>query len=210
MLFLLFVLTTLCQQAAPISIGVFIPQACLDYTTRLLLQNTVLKAILTTTDATYKIYDSCSESEAISDWVTLLNTKPHDILVGPGHAGLCEPIARLASYDSLPLISWHCAHPPLAQSYPYFLRTIPSARASASGLTETLRHFRWQYVALVLTEQDTACWQWGREAYYMLTQGGLTVAQMILLTSNDHDAVVSQLSLIASSTKGKKLYDFTT
>ena len=105
----------------------------------------------------------------------------------------------------MPIVSWKCSHPPYAEPYDYFLRTIPSAHASSSALTETLHHFRWQHVALVVQEHNTSCWQWGREAYYTLTERGLTMSQMIVLTTVQEESVVSQLSLIQPTTKGKTI-----
>jgi hypothetical protein len=203
MVLLLLVLACLVPRAAPLSLGIFLPQACLDPPDRLRLESTVLHALGSTSPRPqHTLYDSCSETTTIGTWVTLLTSRPHDVIIGPGHAALCEPMARLASFDTTPLISYHCAHPPLAQPYPFFLRTVPSARDSTSGLAATVIHFRWQHVALVVSEGDSACWQWGREAYYVLTEEGLTVAHMILLTSNDHDAILTQLSHIEANTKG--------
>ena len=88
----LLVLATLCQHSvlpAP-SIGVFLPQACVNLPARQMLLSTVSKVLESASSGTrirHTKYDSCQEAVVISKLVSLLSSGVHDVIVGPGHSG---------------------------------------------------------------------------------------------------------------------------
>ena len=155
----------------------------------------------------YRTFDSCDESVAISGIVNVTSSTNYDIIVGPGNDALCEIAARLATDRQLPMISWLCTDNALQNRdlYTTFSRTVPCLRDISQAVNETLYHFRWKYV-VILTMNVEPHVAFANDLHLTLTNGGFQITLYMELSGEaTDDEIVSRFSALTPETKGESI-----
>lgn len=77
-------------------------------------------------------------------------------VIGPAASWISIPIARLLGLYSIPQISYASTSRILGDKTRYnsFLRTVPSDEFQAQAMAEFVRHFKWNYVFLIASDDD--------------------------------------------------------
>lgn len=128
----------------------------------------------------HDIYDSCSQSYAITKIAGVFRDRSHDVVIGPGNIALCEIAASLAADANLPLVSWNCLSNKLSNRRVFHTtaRTVPSSRVIADAMATVLRHFQWKHIAIV-TSLNGPYLEMAGEMHYVLSHGNFSVGQFI-------------------------------
>ncbi|XP_069466109.1 taste receptor type 1 member 3-like [Ambystoma mexicanum] len=130
----------------------------------------------------YEIYDTCLQARVLMHSAMLLVSEglTRDIwaicnlttynprvmaVIGPGSAGIATPMVKLLSTFLIPQISYAITAAKFSNknTFPSFLRTVPSDQHQVQGMIELVAHFGWNWVASLASDDE-----YGRDALCQL------------------------------------------
>ncbi|XP_019853725.1 PREDICTED: gamma-aminobutyric acid type B receptor subunit 1-like [Amphimedon queenslandica] len=100
---------------------------------------------------------ACSDSSGVRSFIDVIFKEPVKIaMVGPICSSSTSPVAELAHFWNLVLISAGATSPSLSNTavYPTFLRSISVDTAAVEGIIALMKKYGWTRVAAITSQQD--------------------------------------------------------
>ncbi|XP_002731955.2 retinal guanylyl cyclase 2-like [Saccoglossus kowalevskii] len=204
---------SLCDSSTNFTLGVMVPLGCDSVYSPALPQIAAELAIENINADTnlldgfhldYELRNSnCSATDELVDLVKLLTEIAVDAIVGPIEQSVCEPVARLASRWTLPVVSWMCTDDVLSDSSTYktFSRTVTSNSRTYNALSATLLHFQWKY-SVMISIAGTYWLDLAKDIVFSLQANDLIVTEFLILDSEaSQDDIISSLNTVSSVVK---------
>ncbi|XP_077988132.1 retinal guanylyl cyclase 2-like [Glandiceps talaboti] len=161
-----------------------------------LLSNFQLNYLLSNTN--------CSGTDELAEFVRLMLDESFDAIVGPIDYSVCEPAARLASYWSVPMVSWTCTNDELSNKdvYRTFSRTVSPNVRTSNALAAILLHFRWKY-SVVIATHDTFWQQTAKDIIFTLREMSLEVREFFTIEEDaSREEITTALRHVPFDVKG--------
>ncbi|XP_055040994.1 taste receptor type 1 member 3 [Misgurnus anguillicaudatus] len=147
----------------------------------------------------FENYDTCQQPSVVMwpvlQFLTRENTEEMDIscnytdykprviaIIGPNNSELVPVIGKLIGFFLMPLISYGATSDTFSDkdTFPSFMRTVPSDRWQAAAIVQLLNQFQWNWVSVVGSDEEYG--QSGQQLFSsMANDGSICVAYQGLI-----------------------------
>ena len=85
-----------------------------------------------------------------------LERGPRIGVIGPSSSKVCAAVSFVASWYTVPLVSFSCTSPSLSDksNHPYFLRGVPPDNAQGTALAELIEYFGYDDISAISTADE--------------------------------------------------------